>query len=163
SGKLDAQVRAPIGRVGVGVVVKDGAPVPDVSSAEALKRAVLAAEAVVFNQGSSGLYLEQMFQKLGIADEVKARAKRYPDAGAVMAHLEKGNGKEIGFGPITEILLHRDKGLKLVGPLPADLQNYTSYVAAPHTGTTNAAGGKAFLEFLRRPETKRIFAAKGVE
>lgn len=163
AGKLDAQGRAQIGRVGAGVAVRDDAPVPDVSTTEALKRSVLDAESLVYNQASTGIYIERMFQKLGIADDLKARTKRYPDANAVMQHLIKGAGKEIGFAPITEILLYKDKGLKLVGPLPADVQNYTSYVAAPHSGATNASGVKTLLEFLQKPESKRIFASKGIE
>jgi molybdate transport system substrate-binding protein len=80
-----------------------------------------------------------------------------------MEHVLKGKGKEIGFGPVTEILLHKDKGLKLVGPLPADIQNYTSYSAAPMTSAANADPARAFVRFLGSPESKALFAAAGIE
>jgi molybdate transport system substrate-binding protein len=163
SGKLDGQVRAPVGRVGVGVVVRQGAPVPDIATTDAFKRAMLDAESIVYNQASTGLYLERLFQRLALADDLKARTKRYPDGDAVMQHLIKGTGKEIGFGAMTEILLFSDRGLRLVGPLPADIQNYTAYIAAPHAGAANPSGSRAFLEFLGKPEAKQLFAAKGIE
>ena len=163
AGKLDAQRRVTVGRVGVGVAVRDGAPVPDVSSSDALKRAVVDAESLVYNQASTGTYVEGLLQRLAIADEVKARTTRYPDGDAVMGHLIEGSGKEIGFGAITEIMLYKDKGLRLVGPLPGDLQNYTTYAAAPMTGAANPDGAKAFLDFLGGSEAKGEFSSKGIE
>ena len=155
--------RVALGRVGLGVAVRPGADVPDISSTEALKRSVLAADSIVFNRASTGIYLENLLKKLGIYDQILSKTTRYPDAGAVMEHLLKGKGKEIGFGPITEILLQRDKGLKLVGPLPADVQNYTSYSAAPMTASANAEGARAFVRYLGGPESKALFAAAGVD
>ena len=87
---------------------------------------------------------------------------RYPDAGAVMEHLLKGKGREIGFGPITEILLYKDKGLRLVGPLPAEIQNYTSYTAVPMTGMPNKAVAEAFVRFLAGPG-KPLLVAAGID
>jgi len=163
SGKLDAQMRAAVGRVGVGVVVRQGAPVPNVATTDALRKAVLDAESIVYNQASTGNYVARLFERLGIAGDLAARTKRYPDGDAVMQHLLKGTGKEIGFGAITEILLFKDKGLQLAGPLPADIQNYTTYVATAHPGAANAGGAKGFLEFLQKAEAKRAFASKGIE
>jgi molybdate transport system substrate-binding protein len=80
-----------------------------------------------------------------------------------MEHLLKGKGREIGFGPVTEILIHRDKGLKLVGPLPADIQNYTSYSAAPMNSAANAELARAFVKYLGGAESKALFAAAGVD
>ena len=94
---------------------------------------------------------------------MKARTTRYPDGDAVMGHLIEGSGKEIGFGAITEIMLYKDKGLRLVGPLPGDLQNYTTYAAAPMTGAANPDGAKAFLDFLGGSEAKGEFSSKGIE
>src|SRR5882762_7731183 len=155
--------RANLGRVGLGVAVRPGAAVPDISSGDALKRSVLEAESIVFNRASSGIYLENLLKKLGVYERVEARTTRYSDAAAVMEHVLKGKGKEIGFGPVTEILLHRDKGLKLVGPLPADIQNYTSYSAAPMTSAAQPEPARAFVRFLGSPESKALFAAAGIE
>ena len=130
SGRVDGAARVVVGKVGVGVAVRDGAPQPDVRTPEALKRAILGAEFVIYNRASTGLYLETLFQRLGIAQEIAARSTRYPDGASVMAHLIKGSGREIGFGAMTEIVLHRDKGLKLAGPLPPELQNYTDHAAS---------------------------------
>ena len=162
AGKVTAD-RVNLGRVGLGVAVRPGAAVPDISSADALKRSVLEADSIVFNRASTGIYLENLFKKMGLYDEILSKTTRYPDAGAVMEHVLKGKGKEIGFGPVTEILLHRDKGLKLVGPLPADIQNYTSYSATAMTSAANAELAKAFVRYLGSPESKALLAAAGVD
>lgn len=151
-----------VGRVGSGIAVRPGAPEPDVSSADAIKRAVLEAESIVFNRASTGIYIENMLKKMGVYDQIESKTVRYPDAFAVMDHLLKGKGKEIGFGPITEILLFKDKGLRLIGPLPAEIQNYTSYVAAPMSAGTNKQVAGAFVRFLGGPG-KPLFVAAGIE
>ena len=163
AGKLDGQGRMTVGRVGVGIIVRNGAAKPDVSSTEALKHALLDADSVVYNKASSGLYLEKLFERLGVGNAVKAKETRYADGAAVLEHVIKGKGKEIGFGAIPEISLYRDKGLQYAGPLPADAQNYTSYAAAPATAPVNRDGATAFVKFLATPAAKAAFAAKGVE
>lgn len=162
AGKVAAD-RVALGRVGLGVAVRPGAEAPDISTTEALKRSVLQADSIVFNRASTGIYLENLFKKMGLYDQILPKTTRYPDAGAVMEHVLKGKGREIGFGPVTEILLQRDKGLKLVGPLPADIQNYTSYSAAPMTGSANAEGARAFVRWLGGAESKALFSAAGVD
>jgi molybdate transport system substrate-binding protein len=162
AGKLAAE-RASLGRVGLGVAVRPGAELPDISSTDALKRSILQADSIVFNRASTGIYLENLLKKMGVYEQILSKTTRYPDAGAVMEHVLKGKGKEIGFGPVTEILLHRDKGLKLVGPLPADVQNYTSYAAAPMTAAASAELARSFVRYLGGPESKALFAAAGVE
>jgi molybdate transport system substrate-binding protein len=155
--------RVSVGRVGLGVAVRAGAELPDISSGEALKRSVLQADSIVFNRGSTGIYLENLLKNMGIYEEVLPKTTRYTDAGAVMEHVLKGKGREIGFGPVTEILLHRDKGLKLVGPLPADIQNYTYYAAAPMTAAANTELARAFVRYLGGAESKALFVAAGVD
>jgi len=152
-----------VGQVGSGVAVRPGAPVPDVSSGEALKKSVLEAESIVFNRASTGIYIENLFKKMGIYEQIESKTVRYPDAAAVMEHVLKGKGKEIGFAPITEILLYKQKGLLLVGPLPAEVQNYTSYVAAPMTGGSNKEAAQALVRFLGGPVGKPLFVAAGIE
>ena len=143
--------------------MRDGAPQPDVRTPEALKRAVLGAESVIYNRASTGLYLETLFQRLGIAQEIAGRSTRYPDGASVMEHLIKGSGREIGFGAITEIVLFRDKGLKLAGPLPPELQNYTTYAASPVSGSAQGEPARSFAQFLGSPAGRTIFAANGIE
>ena len=162
AGKIAAD-RVALGKVGLGVAVRPGAELPDISSTEALKRSVLQADSVVFNRASTGIYLENLFKKMGIYDQILPKTTRYPDAGAVMEHVLKGKGREVGFGPVTEILLQRDKGLRLVGPLPADIQNYTSYAAAPMTSAANADLARGFVRYLGGSESRALLVAAGVD
>jgi molybdate transport system substrate-binding protein len=147
----------------VGIAVRQNAPVPDVSTVDKMKAALLAADTVVYNQASTGNYLQELFVKLGIADQLKAKTKRYPDGDGVMAHIINGSGSEIGLGAITEINLNTSKGLRFVAPLPADVQNYTSYVAAPMTGANHSADSAKFLELLGAPEARKALMTAGIE
>jgi molybdate transport system substrate-binding protein len=124
---------------------------------------MLSADSIVYNTASTGLYLEKLFERIGIAEQIKAKTTRYPNGERVMDHVIQGSGKELGFGAITEIKLFEPKGLKLAGPLPADIQNYTSYGAALMTTATSADAAKAFLTYLATPEAKQTFAAAGIE
>lgn len=157
-----AETRANVGRVGMGVTVRDGAASPDISSAEALKRSVLEAESLVFNRASTGLYLEGLLKKMDVYSQIESKTTRYPDGAAVMEHVIKGNGREIGFGAITEILLYSSKGLKMVGPVPAEVQNYTSYTAAPLASSPQQALAQQFVAFLSGAVGKPLFVAAGV-
>ena len=157
---LDA--RANVGRVGMGVAVREGAAVPDIATADALKRSVLDAESLVFNRASTGLYLEGLLKKMDVYAQVEGKTTRYPDGAAVMEHVIKGKGREIGFGAMTEILLYSGKGLKLVGPVPAEVQNYTSYTAAPLASGKSQALAQQFVGFLSGPVGKPLFVAVGV-
>jgi molybdate transport system substrate-binding protein len=162
AGRLSAEGQVAVGRVGAGVVARNGAPLPDIASADALKRSLLAADRVVYNRASSGVYIESMLKKLGVYDEIGAKLVRYDGGTAVMHHLMKGTGREFGFGGITDILMYRDKGLLLVGPLPEEIQNYTAYTAALITAGTNPDAAKSFLRYLASPEGRALFAANGI-
>ena len=157
-----AAARSPVGRVGMGVAVRTGAPVPDIASADAIKRSVLAAESLVFNRASTGIYLEGLLKKMDVYTQIESKTTRYADGASVLEHVLKGKGREIGFGAMTEILLYTSKGLQLVGPLPADIQNYTSYTAAPLASGTQQALAQQFVVFLSGPVGKPLFVAAGV-
>ena len=162
-GKLLAGSRAPVGRVGAGIIVRNGATTPSVGTVEALKQALLAADSVVYNSASSGLYLDKLFANMGILEQLKPKTTRYPDGASVMEHVINGNGNEIGFGAITEIKLYTSKGLKYVGPLPAEVQNYTTYEAALMTGAPSADAAQTVMRELATPAAKAAFTAAGVE
>lgn len=162
-GKAVASGHQLLGRVGVGVVIRADAPVPDISSTDALKRALLDADSVAYNRASSGVYVEGLMEKLGLAEALKAKTVRHHDAQQSFTHLLNGKGREIGFGGTTEIVRWRDKGLRLVGPLPADIQNYTSYLAALAVDPPNPDGARAFLKFLESADAKAIFRENGVD
>ena len=162
NGRVAADGQLALGRVGAGVVARNGAPLPDVASAEALKRSLLEAESVVYNRASSGVYIETMLKKIGVYEEIRARLIRYDDGVAVMHHLMQGKGREFGFGGITDILMYRDQGLRLVGPLPEEIQNYTAYAAALITASPRPDAARALLQFLASPPGKGLFSINGI-
>jgi molybdate transport system substrate-binding protein len=162
AGKVLGDGQMHLGRVGVGVVARDGAPLPDVSSTQALKGSLLDAEAVVYNTASSGTYIDGMLKKLGVFDQIQGKLIRLWDGTAVMHHLMEGKAKEFGFGGITDILLYRERGLRLVGPLPAEIQNYANYSAAVISTAPDPDGAKAFVAYLASPEGRALFLANGI-
>ena len=162
-GTVAAEEQVVVGRVGAGVVARNGAPLPDISNVEALKRALLDAETVVYNRASSGVYIDSMLKKLGVYEQIAAKLVRYDDGNAVMHHLMQGKGREFGFGGITDILMYRERGLQLVGPLPEEIQNYTRYTAARITVGANPGAAQAFLRYLGSPAGRALFAANGVK
>ena len=155
--------RANVGRVGLGIAVRPGAPAPDLSSIDSLKRSIVEADSLVFNRASTGIYFENLLKKWGVYDQVESKTTRYADGASVIEHTLKGKGKEIAMGAITEILLYKDKGLRFVGPLPAEVQNYTSYVAAPMTASSNAELARTFVQYLGSAQSRKLFVAAGVE
>ena len=100
---------------------------------------------------------------MGILDQIKAKSTRYANGASVLEHVIKGRGNEIGFGAITEIKLYEGKGLKYVGPLPAEVQNYTTYDAALMAGATAADAAREVLKHMGSPASKAIFVKAGVE
>jgi molybdate transport system substrate-binding protein len=162
AGKVLGDGQMHLGRVGVGVVVREGAPLPDVSSTQALKSSLLDAEAVVYNTASSGSYIDGMLKKIGVFDQIQGKLIRLWDGTAVMHHLMEGKAKEFGFGGITDILLYRERGLRLVGPLPAEIQNYANYSAAMISTAPDPDGAKAFVAYLASPEGRALFLANGI-
>lgn len=162
AGKVDAG-GVDVGRVGSGVAVRPGAPVPAIATADDIKKAVLEAESIVFNRASTGLYFENLLKKWGIYEQIESKAARYTTGAEVMKHVLKGKGREVGFGPITEILLEKEHGLILVGPFPPEIQNYTSYVAVPMSAGTQKDAAQALVKFLGGPVGKPLFVAAGIE
>ncbi len=160
AGKITSMERVTVGRIGVGVMVRDGAPLPKITPVAELKQSLLRAASLVYNQASTGIYLDKLFERLGIGKQLENKTTRYPDAAAVLDHISKGNGNEIGFGATTVIIEHDSMGLKFVGPLPPEIQNYTIYAAAV-VGSTPAS--EQFVHYLTSPAAKEIFRAAGIE
>lgn len=162
-GKFVAGSRTNLARVGVGVVVKDGAPKPDIGSVEAFKRALLAAKSVAYIDpaagGSSGIYVSGLLDKLGVAAEVKPKAKLIP-GGAVAEHIARGEA-ELGIHQISEIL--PVKGVTLVGPLPAEIQNYTVYAAGIGANAKEAEAAKALIGALSGAAAADVLKSKGMQ
>jgi molybdate transport system substrate-binding protein len=162
-GRVVPETRVKVGRVGVGIIVRTGVPVPDVATVDSLKQALFEADSVVTNTASTGIYLDKLFAEMGIAEVLKAKTTRYPTGAAVMEHVIEGKGREIGFGAMTEIRLYEPKGIRLVGPLPAAVQNYTSYEAVLMTGATASEAARAVLHHLATSAAKSAINASGIE
>jgi len=162
-GKVLADTRVPVGRVGVGVIVRRGQPAPNIATVDALKQAVLGTASVVYNTASTGLYLDRLFAKMGVLEQLKAKSTRYPDGASVMEYVIKGKGDEIGFGATTEIKLYEPKGLSMVGALPAEVQNYTNYEAVLMSGAAAADAAREVLRHFATSAGKAAVVSGGVE
>jgi molybdate transport system substrate-binding protein len=142
-----------IARVGIGVAVNEKAPSPDISTVEAFKKTLLAAKSVVFidpKVGTSGKHVAQILEQLGISQQINSKAT-LGQGGYITEPVGRGE-IELGIHQISEIL--PVKGVKLVGPLPAALQKYTVYVAAPSANTAKKATVEAFIAHLTGPEAR---------
>jgi molybdate transport system substrate-binding protein len=144
-------------------MVRESAPLPRIASVDDFKQALLSAESVVYNQASTGIYLEKLFERLEIAEQLKSKTVRYPDAAAVLDHIAKGNGAEIGLGATTVIIEGVNKGLKFVGPLPPEIQNYTTYAAAVVNAGSASDAAREFVRFLTGPVAQKVFASAGIQ
>ena len=162
-GKATPTDHVTIGRIGVGLMVRDGVPLPMIGTIEEFNQSLLTAKSVVYNQASTGIYLEKLFERLGIAEQLKTKTVRYPDAAAVLDHIGKGKGGEIGLGATTVIIEGESKGLKFVGPLPPEIQNYTIYAAIVVNAGSASEPAREFIRFLTGPVAQKVFATAGIQ
>ena len=158
-GKL-AGARVDFAKSGVGVAVRAGAPKPDISSADAVKKAVLAAKSVAYSAGASGIYLVGMFQKMGIAEEVKSKTATVKPGEPVGDVVARGDA-EIGFKQVSELI--PVKGIQILGPLPPEIQNITVFAGGVHTGAKEADAAAALVKFLTAPEATSTLKKHGLE
>jgi molybdate transport system substrate-binding protein len=159
-GKIAAGSRVDLVRSGVGVAVRAGAPRPDISSAEAVKRALIAAQSIVYSSGPSGVYLANLFVRMGIADALKAKIKTAPP-GVPAGSLVASGEAEIGFQQISELL--PVPGIDLIGPLPADIQEITVFSGGIHVAATQPDAAKALMQFITSPAAAPIITKKGLD
>jgi molybdate transport system substrate-binding protein len=159
-GKIVAGSRVDLAKSGIGVAVRAGAPKPDVSSGEALKRAVLAAKSVAYSSGPSGVYLAGLFQRMGIADEIKPKVKQTSPGVPVGEMIARGEA-EIGFQQVSELL--PIAGIDYLGPLPPDIQHITVFSGGIHTGAKEADAAKALVKFITAPTSVPVIKKKGME
>jgi len=161
-GKISPERRVLLGRIGVGVMVRAGAPRLPIAAVEQLKKSLLDATSVVFNRASTGTYLEKLFQRLGIGAELERKSIRYPDFTAVLDHISHGGNGEIGFGATTVIAENSQKSVTFVGPLPAEIQNYTAYEAAVVQNDAAAPAAREFIEYLNSPLSTSVLTDAGI-
>ena len=163
SGKVVAGSDVKLVGVGIGVVVKEGAPKPDISTVEKFKQALLAAKSVAYidpaSGGSSGIYIDKLLVKLGIADQIRPKAK-LKKGGHVADFIVSGEA-ELGIHQISEIV--PVKGVTLVGPLPKEIQNTTTYAAGLSASAKNKAAAEALIKTLSGPAATAVLKSKGME
>jgi molybdate transport system substrate-binding protein len=157
---LDFSRAKPVARVGIGVAVHESAKSPDISTVDAFKKTLLAARSVVYidpKVGTSGKHVAEILQRLGIAEQVNAKAK-FGQGGYITEPVGRGE-IELGIHQISEIL--PVKGAKLAGPLPPELQKYTVYVAVPVTASAKTAAVNQFISHLTGPSARERLAQAG--
>ena len=160
-GRIARGSRADIARSGVGVAVKKGAPRPDISSGEALKRALLAAKSIAYSSGPSGVYLAGLFERMGIADRLRPKVTQTLP-GTFVGELVARGDAEIGFQQVAE-LLHVGDAIDFVGQLPADIQQVTVFSGGIHAAATAPDAARALLQFLTGPDAAEVIRSKGME
>jgi molybdate transport system substrate-binding protein len=152
----------PVARGLLGVAVRKGAPMPDISSADAVKRALLAAKSISYNRaGNSFTHLSGVFERWGIAGELKPKTTLGTPPPGRVGDLVASGEVEIGLHSIS--LLIGIPGIEIIGPLPEDLQpSGIVNFAAIMSGTADMAAAKALIEFLRTPEAAAVIKGKGM-
>ncbi|MFD1560426.1 substrate-binding domain-containing protein [Paraburkholderia silviterrae] len=144
----------------IGVAVREGAPKPDISSADALRRTLLAAKSIVYPDSASGVYIgDELFSRLGIEGRVKSKSRMVPDER--VATIVANGEAELGLQQVVELL--PVKGVTVVGSLPAEVQRYTVFSGGIATTAKNPAGAEALIRFLSSPEAAPAIVRTGLE
>jgi molybdate transport system substrate-binding protein len=163
-GKVVPGSRVDIAKVGVGIFVRKGAAKPDIGSVDAFKRTLAAAKTIGYNDPAAGapvsLYLLELFERLGIAAEMKAKTVVFKQRAERFAAVARGD-VEIGFNQISEIVAA--PGVDLVGPLPTAIQHYTLFASGIVASSREQDAGHAFAAFISSPEARAVWQAKGFE
>jgi molybdate transport system substrate-binding protein len=163
-GKIAPGTDITLASSGVGIAVKAGAPKPDISTAEALKKTLLAAKSIAYSEpsagGASGVYFAKLLERMGIAEQMKPKTK-YPPPGGFSANLLMTGDAELAVQQKPELL--HVAGAEIVGLLPGDLNVITAFAAATMVGCRNGEVGKALIKMLQSPEAIAVFRSKGLD
>jgi molybdate transport system substrate-binding protein len=162
-GIVNPESRVRLANTGIGVAVRAGAPAPNLATPDAFKQALLAAKSVAYidpaSGGSSGIYVAGLLDKLGVADQVKPKTKL--KHGGYVADLIVAGEAELGIHQISEIVPVKE--VTLVGPLPAEIQNYTVYAAGLGTSAKDVEAAKALIKALTGPAAADVLKSRGME
>ena len=160
SGRVVAATRTNLVRSGIGVEVKAGALKPDIGTMEAFRGALLNAKSVGYlKEGQSGVYLDRLFERIGIAEALRPKAVR-PATDSVSELVAKGE-IELGLVVMTQIVTTR--GVELVGPIPAEVQSYITFMAGISSSANAPGAARALLDFLKTPAVLPVIRAQGME
>jgi molybdate transport system substrate-binding protein len=158
--KLVTVGRADFAKSGIGVAVRAGLPLPEISSRDAVRTAVLAARSIAYSSGPSGNYVAELFKKMGIWDDIKDRVKQPPSGVQISELLARGDA-DLGFQQVSELL--NAKGIAYLGPLPPDIQNFTVYAAGLHAAAPQPDAAKLLVKHLTMPSAGPILRTYGLE
>jgi molybdate transport system substrate-binding protein len=159
-GKLVAGSRSDLAKSGVGVAVRTGAPKPDISSVDSLKAALLSAKSIGYSQGPSGTYLVGLFQRMGIADAIKDKVI-ISKVGQPVGNLIASGEAEIGFQQVSELL--PVKGIDFLGPLPASIQQITTFSGGLFAAAKQPDAAKTLVTFLASPAATPVKKKHGLD
>jgi molybdate transport system substrate-binding protein len=159
-GRALAGSRVDFAKSGVGVAVRKGAPKPAIESVEAFKKTLLSAKSIGYSTGPSGVYMLGVFDKLGVAGEVKGKLKQTP-SGVFVGNLVASGETEIGFQQISELV--HFAGIDFVGPLPGELQKMTVFSAGIHSGAKQGAAARDLVKFITAPAAAAVIRKHGLE
>jgi molybdate transport system substrate-binding protein len=163
-GKIAAGSVVTLASSGVGIAVKAGAPKPDISTPDALKRTLLATKSIAYSEpsagGASGVYFAKLLERMGIAKQMKPKTK-YPPPGGFSANLLMTGEAELAVQQKPELL--HVAGVEVIGLLPGDLNVVTEFAVAIMTPCKNGKAGKALIEMLQSPDAIAVFRSKGLD
>jgi molybdate transport system substrate-binding protein len=160
-GKVVANSVVSVAKSGLGLAARSDAHMPEVSSAEGLKRILLAAKLVAYSrEGQSGMAAARVLERLGIAQQIKPHIELESRSGGALSALHEGQ-VDLGFALVSEIV--SEPGAKLVGMIPHDLQSYVIFAGAVASGASDAAAARHFLDLLRGRRVRSMLAPNGLE
>ena len=160
AGSLLPDSRIDLVKSGVAIAVRTGASQPDVASEEAVKRAVLNAKTLSYSTGPSGVYLEKLFERWGILEEIRSRIV-VPPSGKPVGSLVADGSVELGFQQLSELMTL--PGIKVIGPLPPEIQTITLFSGGISPGCDRPELGRALLEYMASPSTASVKQQFGME
>ena len=164
AGALELNRREDLARAPIGIAIRDGATAPDIATPEAFKAALVAAHAIALSDpavgGSAGIYLRDLFARLGLADMIAAKTVRQKSGVAAADAVGRGEA-DLAMTFIPELL--QGKGVRILGPLPPPYGHVTSYTAAVSASSVAPAEARAFIAVLTAPEAREVWGAAGFE
>ena len=159
-GKVVPGSRVDLVRSGIAIGVPPGAPKPDISTTEAVKRALLAAKSIGYSSGPSGVFLESLFKRWGIWDQVEPNIKQTPPGTPVGSLLARGE-VDIGFQQVSELLLY--PGIQYVGPVPPEMDTVSVFAGGVHTGARQPQAARELIKFISSPAVLPYIKKTGME
>jgi molybdate transport system substrate-binding protein len=159
-GKLVPESRADLMKSGIGLAVRTGTQKPDVFSSDSLKKTLLAVKSIGYSTGASGTYLQQLLQRMGIAEQVKPKMKQTP-SGVTVGSIVASGEVELGVQQVSELI--HFPGIVYIGPLPADIQQVTVFSAAILTVAGQSLAARELVKFLTSPVSAAVIKKHGME